>query len=80
MSEMVERVARAFYSSFYDDESWPPVPFDSELRDADSYREAARAAIQAMREPTEAMTNIGWVSMNEERLPWEAMIDAALKP
>ena len=51
-------------------------------------KEAARAAIEAMREPTEAMMDAGWNAQPEDdidgplsvsvRAPYRAMIDAAL--
>lgn len=49
-----------------------------------TYREAARAAILAMREPTETMLSAGWRGMHgEEGVPpehsWPMMIDDALK-
>lgn len=54
MSEMVERVARAIYAA-----AWGfghPPPTGVELEEA---RAQARAAIEAMREPTEAMEIAG---------------------
>lgn len=75
MSEMVERVARAMFEADRGG-SWDDVRENSKAM----WRSFARAAIEAMREPTEAMINVGWRSMNDERLPWEVMIDAALKP
>jgi hypothetical protein len=88
MSEMVERVARALFVDRYPDERWPP-----EARQADDYRGHARAAIEAMRAPTDAMCLAGWqagtgVFGKDSQNPniyrrsansWEAMIDAALK-
>jgi len=49
----------------------------------DKYLAMARAAIDAMREPTEAMVNAGYdVGYSPDPLPtdevWRAMIDAAL--
>ena len=49
MNEMVERVARAMQSS----KAWPVV------FQAGSAQELARAAIAAMREPTEVMVTAG---------------------
>jgi hypothetical protein len=81
MSEMVERVARAIFEAEYtggegDEYRWE--------RSQDAYRVQARAAIEAMREPTDAMrdamrlanTNIagGYGGPGG----WEAAIDAAL--
>jgi hypothetical protein len=82
MSEMVERVARAIFPEA-EDYTWDDfanAPNGSAERiTASVYRMRARAAIEAMREPTEAMVHAG---MSEEGtdLPSEyrAMIDAAL--
>ena len=49
------------------------------LRDA-GHEDQARAAIEAMREPTEAMSDAGWID-KEDVSPaeiWLAMIDVAL--
>ncbi len=70
MSEMIERVAKAIYDTFYDGAPWPPVPNDDGLRTIDDYREAAREALEAMRTPTHAVMDAAW----------QAMIDEALKP
>ena len=68
MSEMIERVARALYEADGDDTiNWPKL---------------ARAAIAAMREPTEAMLmESSCNAVETERLvrDWQAMIDAALE-
>lgn len=75
MSEMIERVARALYGA---------SPFRSEAgpyeAQTPAYRQVcealARAAIHAMREPTEAMR-----TCTSETIPayaWVHMIDAAL--
>lgn len=75
MSEMVERVARAIEQHL----------MLSEYRREEA-RNAARAAIKAMREPTEAMKADACVPMRVAMsLPeqhadtWREMIDAALK-
>ena len=71
MSEMVERVAKAIKRGIADD-----------LPSAD----IARAAIEAMREPTEAMLHAGYDGLGREAAQytgpedvWPRMIDAALK-
>lgn len=80
-SEMVERVARALWT--IDRWEWPEPP-----PTADKYRERARAAIGAMRIPTEQMRRAGertqvldatgaWVGPVTES--YTAMIDEALK-
>jgi len=54
--EMVERVARALYENHPSDGGWGAILWDeypTEFRA--SVYSAARAAIEAMREPTEAM-------------------------
>ncbi len=70
MSEMVERIARAIHDAAHKglDFDWP-----REMRIAQ-----ARAAIEAMRQPTDEMLYSGrWPNdvMGEN---WQAMIDAAL--
>jgi hypothetical protein len=60
MSEMIEKVAIAIRDSF-------------NSNDIDCYP-LAKAAIEAMREPTKAMLNV-----DDDIFVWEAMIDAALK-
>lgn len=80
MSEMVERVARAISPKTWDD------PVCGGLA-----KEAARAAIEAMREPTEAMMKAGeacdemWDEFTATpkhaascEVHWQAMITAAL--
>ncbi len=97
MTEMVERVARAICEA--DSEPWDelgetgadnaPFPYSKEM-----YRKLARAAIAAMREPTEGMNAAGalpWRWTTHEAPPglelpfgwtnadtWRVMIDAAL--
>jgi DNA polymerase/3'-5' exonuclease PolX len=65
MSEMVERVARAMYGE---------IDFRGE-----AYKKA-RAAIEAMREPTEQMSTAGELTPFDchSDVTWRAMIDAAL--
>lgn len=73
MSEMVGKVARAIArKNTGSGINWP------------SFVEEARAAIEAMREPTEAMVDAGVldvkadVSFFDVNETWQAMIDAAL--
>lgn len=63
---MVEAIAKAI------------APFLS--HECDDHSVPARAAIEAMREPTEAMKDAGVSTATPLalRLAWEAMIDAAL--
>lgn len=73
MSEMIERVARAI-----DEASQPPGQKDYKVL----MKNAARAAIEAMREPTmdmeSAASNWQGAQMTYSDV-WRAMIDAALK-
>lgn len=64
-SEMVERVARAIHHAFRmgipangEMPTWDDPQFGEYRRD--HYRSQARAAISAMREPTEAMVEACW--------------------
>lgn len=85
MSEMVERVARAIAvagnGGTWDD--W----YSEDQKEF--HRRRARAAIEAMREPTKAMVKAGTISwdpmdgspirpMFDPKRPYEAMIDTAL--
>jgi hypothetical protein len=69
MSDMVKRVGRAIWLKL----SGPEL---------DECEEAARAAIEAMRDPTDKMVLDGAMAAANENPHevWEAMIDAALKP
>ena len=74
--DMVEKVARAMAerNNDYDEEGrlqWP------------AYVDDARAAIAAMREPTDAMVDAGWQTSDDVvwmalKEAWPAMVDAAL--
>lgn len=87
---MIERVAKALYENFFTDE-WPPADAPDLGMDADNFRKAARAAIEAMREPTEEMIKRGHLcdplgvdvkaggeAEDVYGTTWRAMIDAAL--
>lgn len=83
MSEMVERVARAMKlrasQPVENLKSLEPVLVGS-LGDAWPY--LARAAIEAMREPTEGMCKAHWQTCEVgggNAAAWRAMIDEALK-
>ena len=86
--DMVERVARAIYVAYAIEEGSPP---DVANADADFHWPfwvgEARAAIAAMREPTEKMVRAGEKEfiasdvaccMEPAEDCWQAMIDAAL--
>lgn len=86
MSDMTERVARAICKAhyIYDDynEEEAQRAADNEWVD---WCVEARAAIEAMREPTGEMLLAAWGSEDDQGEPgvtestWTAMIDAALK-
>ena len=79
MSEMVERVAAAIFCSHIGGNGWPEgLPENAK----DYWRKEARAAIEAMREPTEAMIDKTWreqvADSGDPDGVWRVMIDAAL--
>lgn len=96
---MIERVARAAFAQTEKrgrlaGYSGAPMTWDTESEALhDDWRAVARAAIEAMREPTEAMCKAGnaltlvsgtmsgcWSDHHPEpEYAWGAMIDAALK-
>lgn len=80
MSEMVERVAKAIA------EKYAPAVDQRAPYAAVMMREAAKAAIEAMREPTKAMTadaardiSIFTTIPDAADIVWRRMVDAALK-
>lgn len=84
MTEMVERVRMTIADALTDQDGWMKKSYSRE-----DMTEVARAAIEAMREPTESMidkaTDFDWgpgISGDEtDASPnrvWQAMIDAAL--
>lgn len=88
MNEMVERVAKAVFDEANRQQ---PHPSDKEwaqasVQDKGAAHSFARAAIAAMREPTEAMAVAGaktveghvWLTGESIHRRWQAMIDAAL--
>ncbi len=78
MSEMVERVARAMCMA---DGEIPDFPSHTTNEPFWTYYcDMARVAIEAMREPTEAMRAAGYiVTVDDETDVWQTMIDASLK-
>ena len=86
MSEMIERVARALAKS---DGADPDMVLDVDGEPMPVWRATywhpARAAIEAMREPTERMVGVGEGAFTPDGLThpvilgWRAMIDEALK-
>ncbi len=91
MSEMVERVAMAMWAKKEQLTPNPRVSWENaEAKDQAFMLEVARAAIEAMREPTEAMKDAGGMELaglwDSDDSPysaaenvWLACIDAALK-
>ena len=85
MSEVVERVAAALWGiSGGDEDAWAWDECPEEQRAG--YRIHARAAIEAMREPTESMWAAGddlvpfGPDVADPSAVYRAMIDEALKP
>lgn len=82
---MIERVANAIYAAFQAPGlagNTPRTIADLSANYAEMYRQQARAAIAAMRLPTEAMHEAGSRFCQEcaDSLDaWHAMIDTALK-
>lgn len=74
---MVERVARALHPEIFKDfggHGPGECPDCDEQREL--ARELARAAIEAMREPTQRMLDATWTDASA--FTWRTMIDAAL--
>lgn len=76
MNDMVERVALALWLDEFPDCIWESCP----ERTREDYRGHARAAIEAMREPTEGMLNASraaaeFIVVGQE---YREMIEAAL--
>ncbi|WP_240334326.1 hypothetical protein [Sphingobium estronivorans] len=74
----LERAARAMYETVQSEWDWDDP--DAELLRR-MYRDNARAAIRAIREPTETVVNAGYnelVCYNSAADAWRAMIDAIL--
>lgn len=69
MSEMVKRVVAAMRATDLDCAGW----------DADTLAELARAAIAAMREPTDDMLSAAGPFSYGPLIHWENMIDEALR-
>jgi hypothetical protein len=92
MSEMIERVAKAICKSrscegFMCCQNPAQMGRKGCPVKAGGYNEAARAAIEAMREPTQAMLDVGtddagWGDCEESEISyrWNAMVSAALQP
>jgi hypothetical protein len=82
VSEMVERIARAIFDGQRDTIAWDSLKPEFQAE----YRDDARAAIAAMREPTfemsEAAFRIEAAGHSQRTLieaAWRAMIDEALR-
>lgn len=66
MTDLVEQLAKAMYEQTYITD-WPPVPFDSELRSAEDWRNIAKTVLhvidksvigQALREADDALASL----------------------
>lgn len=73
MNEMVERVAKAIIGTMFAPHE---LPIDDNL--VQKYRETARAAIEAMREPTDEMCDAADWQQQSEVNQYQLAIDAAL--
>jgi hypothetical protein len=72
-NEMIERVAKAMFDKFC-----PGIRYVD--NDKVWYEEAAQCAIEAMKEPTEAMLDAGAYDLDMTlKQQWKLMIEAALK-
>lgn len=83
MSEMVDRVANAIRAKSREiymrvNMRWDD-PEETQPINAEEAAEIARAAIEAMREPTKKMVEAGTYRHAVYEEGWQAMIDAALK-
>lgn len=79
-NEMIERVAKAFW--LHMTFGGNSAPFEQQPKQIiDHYRKAARAAIEAMREPTDEMINKKDHPFTYDAIKeyWIECIDAALK-
>lgn len=74
--DMVDKVAEALWGSPVNKRAVKWISVVGHAREA--WREDARRAIEAMREPTEAMINAAYKELANPGAHWEAMIDAAL--
>lgn len=82
--DMIERVAKAIYEARRGGGSWEVLLQQrSAATEAERWQLAARAAIEAMREPTEEQyhalcaTNKMWAQLDSKTV-WQTYIDAAL--
>lgn len=79
MVTMIERVARAIFQAEYSGGEADEFRWE---RSSDVYREQARAALMALRDPTNPMLDAGRGETDWEplaRAVWDSMIDAALE-
>jgi len=74
-NEMIERVAKAIFAI-----DFPTGKLLWEKAQQDIYLKIAKAAIEAMKEPTQAMFDAGAYDLDMTlKQQWERMIEAALK-
>lgn len=79
MNEMIERAAKAAFevSKSYSRLGW----MECSEQFQETKRREARAMIEALREPTEAMVEASYdVGPLSSKIAWQAMIDSILEP
>lgn len=76
MTDMVEKVAQAICIAQFD-LGWPYRPDHSGLLTPDYFRTIARAALESMRQPTEAMEETAFYQLSSSTV-WPAMVETAL--
>lgn len=87
MNEMIERVVRAIIESLNDsmDPHVRPLTYEEVINDSrHGIVQAAKAAIVAMREPTDEMIRVGSAiivtdDISQAEFTWQRMVDAALE-
>lgn len=66
---MIEKIASGMFCADFPDSEWHPTE--------DGYMRMARAALEAMKEPTDGMLAATYKD-EDGRIVWNAMIEAAL--
>ena len=84
-NEMIERVAEAIFKKRYEADGTYRLLKWADYKGKDFYLEDAKAAIKAMRDPTEKMCNQGAMEMpdydptnDDAKTCWINMIDAVI--
>lgn len=82
MTSMIERVAREMHREWYECGRQIPPPFPTDRFEIERWHAVARAAIKAMREPTDMIIHAGDAESmrfrGEALQIWRGMIDAVL--